>query len=250
MFGEDAAGYDAARPTYPDALVDRLVELVGPGARVIDVGTGTGKATRLLADRGMVGVGVEAHADMAAVARRHLAGHPGWRVDVADFEWWRPEPGDAPADLVTSAQAWHWVHPQVGLWRAHRLLRPDGWMAVFWNLADDRDDRPVRRAIDDVYARHAPGDHFCPTIQRDEGSPFAPTLPDAVFVGARTELFHWRQRYTTDELLALLATHSNHRVMPPERRERVLRGVAEVVDADGGTFDYPYITRLWVAHRA
>src|SRR5688572_32380678 len=78
VFGQDAAGYDAARPTYPAELVDRLVELVGAEARVIDVGTGTAKSTRLLAERGMTGVAVEPDPDMAGVAREHLASHPGW----------------------------------------------------------------------------------------------------------------------------------------------------------------------------
>ena len=246
VFGEDAAGYDDARPSYPAALVDHLVGLVGATARVIDVGTGTAKGTQLLAERGMTGVGVEADPAMAAVAERHLAPYPGWRVDVSDFEWWRPADGDAPADLVTSAQAWHWVQPQVGLWRAHRLLRPGGRLAVWWNLAD-ADDRPVRREIDAVYDEIAPGQPFCPTVGRDEGTPFDRAPDGVTFADVEHRLFDWRHRYSTGELLALLRTHSNHKVMDPDQLDRLMDAVAEVVDRDGGTFDYPYVTQLWSA---
>lgn len=248
MFGEDAAAYDDARPSYPAALIDDLVDLVGPRARMLDVGTGTAKATRLLAERGITGIGVEADPAMAAVAREHLAPFPGWRVDVSDFEWWRPSDGDAPVDLVGSAQAWHWVHPQVGLWRAHRLLRPGGHIALWWNLGEE-DTSPARLEIDAAYAEHAPGEMFSPTIDRNEGSPFDPAPADTRFVDDATRLYPWTCDYSTDELLALLRTTSHLRVLPPERCAALLDDVAGIVDRHGGTFRYPYVTRLWTARR-
>jgi len=248
VFGEDAAGYDAARPTYPDELVDRLVELVGPDARVIDVGTGTAKSTRLLAQRGMTGVAVEPDPAMAGIAREHLAPHPGWRVDVSDFEWWRPTDGDAPADLVSSSQAWHWVHPQVGLWRAHRLLRPGGWLAIFWNFSEPGDE-PVERAIAAAYDEHFPGESLFPLIAHDQRSPFEPAVDGVAFEAVAGELFHWRQHYSTADLLALIATHSHHMLMPADQRERLFASVAAAVDAHGGAFDFPYVTRLWIGRR-
>lgn len=247
MFGEDAPGYDAVRPTYPAALVDDVVAMVGASARVIEVGTGTAKATRLLAERGLTGVGVEADAAMAAVARQHLAPYPGWRVEVSDFEWWRPTDGDAPADLVSSAQAWHWVHPQVGLWRAHRLLRPGGVLAVWWNLVAP-DASPLRREIDAVYERTGAGEIFGPTIE-DEGSPFALAPSGVTFVDEAERLYPWTRTFTSGELTALLRTQSNHMLMDPGALDELLAAVAAVVDRAGGTFDYPYVTRVWTAHR-
>jgi SAM-dependent methyltransferase len=257
VFGEDAERYDRARPTYPAALIDDLVEWVGPEARVIDVGCGTGKAARLLAERGMTGVGVEAHPAMAAVAKDHLAQHPGWRVDVSDFETWTPTDGDAPADLVTAAQAWHWVHPSAGLRKAHDLLRPGGWLAMWWNLAD-ADPSELRQDIEEVYAEHAPSEPFCPSLDPSLGSPFEPRPntpgldPSAdypTFGSPITRLYRWTLRYTTAELLDLLGTHSNHRMMDPDQVDRVLDGVAEVIDRHGGSYDYPYVSRLWAAQR-
>jgi SAM-dependent methyltransferase len=250
VFGEDAERYDRARPTYPDELVDQLVAWVGAGARVVDVGCGTGKATRLLAARGMVGVGVEPHPAMAAVARRQLAEWPGWRVDDSGFEDWEPRPGDTPVDLVTCAQAWHWLDPAVRLHKAHALLRPGGWLALWWNANELDDDSPARLAINDIYARLEPGMSVLPSCgnlprpRRDE------PIPAGVGFGPHVDrVISWSQEYTTDEWIDLLQTHSNHRLLPPERLAALLDAVAEAIDAVGGIYLGRYRCVLWAAPR-
>jgi SAM-dependent methyltransferase len=251
VFGEDAVRYDRARPSYPDELVDQLVAWVGPAARVVEIGCGTGKATRLLAARGMTGVGIEAHPAMAAVAQGHVADGSGWRIDVAGFEEWEPQSGDVPADMVASAQAWHWIDPEVRLHKAHGLLRPGGWLALWWNVADESDDSPLRHAIDDVYRRWEPelgGLPSCgglPVPGRDDGIP-----PGLDFGPPVTRSIPWAHSYTTAEWLDLLQTHSNHIVLPPDRRARLLTEVGAVIDAHGGTYAARHVTSLWGAPRA
>jgi SAM-dependent methyltransferase len=73
-FDEAAGLYDRARPGYPAALFDDLVELtgIGPGSRVLEIGSGTGQATGPLAERGCRVVAVELGPRLAAVARRNL----------------------------------------------------------------------------------------------------------------------------------------------------------------------------------
>src|SRR5262245_31233344 len=250
VFGEDAERYDRARPTYPDELVDQLVAWVGADARVVDVGCGTGKATRLLAARGMVGVGVEPHPAMAAVARRHLAEWPGWRVDGSGFEDWEPRPGDAPADLVTCAQAWHWLDPGVRLHQAHALLRPGGWLALWRNANELDDDSPAHMAINHIYARPEPGMPVRPSGgHRPRPGPDEP-IPAGMGFGPHVDrVMSWSQEYTTDEWIDLLQTHSNHRLLPPERLAALLDAVAEAIDADGGIYLGRYRCVLWAARR-
>jgi len=53
-FGRVAKLYDRVRPSYPDAVIDAVLAFAGlrPGARILEIGAGTGKATMLLAERG------------------------------------------------------------------------------------------------------------------------------------------------------------------------------------------------------
>lgn len=88
-FGSAAEGYDAARPSYPPQLFDDLVDVaaIEPGERLLEIGCGTGKATRPLLERGFSVVCIELGPQLAEQARRNLAGLP-IEVHVAEFEEW------------------------------------------------------------------------------------------------------------------------------------------------------------------
>src|SRR6267378_1088723 len=89
-FNEDAELYDRARPIYPSHVFDELANLtsLGRGTRVLEIGCGTGQATRPLAERGCQVVAVELGRDLAEVARRNLAGFTDVEVINVAFEDW------------------------------------------------------------------------------------------------------------------------------------------------------------------
>jgi SAM-dependent methyltransferase len=246
VFGEDAELYDAARPSYPQQLIDDIVDLVGPDGRALDVGCGTGKAAVLLAQRGLRGVGVEPHPSMAKIARRSLDSYSQWRVDVSSFEEWPWAPGDKPFDLVTSAQAWHWLDPAVRFGKAYQVLRPGGWLARWWNRPDD-DDAPISQAIEAVYARF---NSDLPV--RGIGSRGAPDdkLPaNSGFDNPLQRGYHWTGTYTSSEWVSLMATQSNHRLLPPETLTALLAELRAVIDGHGGIYHHRYICWLRAAQR-
>jgi trans-aconitate methyltransferase len=221
-------------------LFDDLSALVPDGGRVIDVGCGTGKATVALAERIDLGVAVEPDPAMAEICARHLAPFPRWRVDLADFESW--DPGLDRSDLVTCAQAWHWLSPEIRALRAHAALTSGGWLAVWWNRTDI-DRNPLQKALEAVYSDLAPG-----MRHRVYGPE---TVPEPEwwegFGPSEVHNYRWSATYTTTQWLDLMRSTSEHRMLNEAHREHLLAGVGAVIDRDGGAFDHPYCTTLWLA---
>jgi SAM-dependent methyltransferase len=131
-FNGVAGSYDRIRPDYPHELFDDLIAIAGlvRGDHLVEVGSGTGKAALPLARRGFRITGIEPGLDLAAVARRNLAGLDT-EIIGERFEEWRARPGDEAA-LVYSATAWHWIDPAVRYRRAWEVLHPGGHLA-FWS---------------------------------------------------------------------------------------------------------------------
>ena len=71
LFDQQAERYDRCRPTYPDAVIDELLGPEPAGLAVLDVGCGTGIASRQMAERGAKVLGVEVAPRMAEIARSH-----------------------------------------------------------------------------------------------------------------------------------------------------------------------------------
>ena len=243
VFGEQAELYDRARPSYPAELIDDLVALVGRTAHVLDAAAGTGKATVMLAERGLHGVAVEADAAMARVARRNLAPHPCWRVDESDFEEWQPREDDGVFDLVTVGQAWHWIDRERGTRQAECLLRPGGWLAIF-GYDYEFVDSALRRAIDAIY------DELDPSPTARALAPPERIAPGHAFGDPIVGEYRGDRAYATAEWIALQRTQSNVRILDPEIREELLRRLAEAIDDHGGVHREHYVCRLWAASRS
>ncbi len=126
-----ARGYAQHRPSYPDAIVDWLVEAsgVGPGALVADVGCGTGILTRLLAERGLRVVGIDPNEEMLAEARA-----AGGTAEYRRAEAAATGLGEGSVALVTAAQAFHWFDVDAALAEFQRVLVAGGHAAAIWNL--------------------------------------------------------------------------------------------------------------------
>jgi SAM-dependent methyltransferase len=222
-FGSVAADYDRYRPSYPDALMDDLAAL--QPARVLDVGCGTGKAAVQLAARGLDVLGLEVDARMAAVAAEH-----GIPVEVSTFEDWADQ--GRRFDLITCAQAWHWVDPQRGPAKAVDLLQPGGSLAIFWNHADERDEMLLQLA----YQRAAPELLEPVGVEHAERQgTFAELLrAGGLFADVTTRDYRWERRYTADDWIGFVATHSDHLALPPERRAALAAELRDVIHGLGG----------------
>lgn len=135
-FGKVVDLYDRYRPGYPATLVDWIASMAAlrTRARVLDVGCGTGISARLFAERGFEVVGVDPNEGMVARARDRgltaAAGAVAYAIGRAEATG----QADHDFDLVYAAQAFHWFELESTLREWKRVLVPDGFGCVFWNL--------------------------------------------------------------------------------------------------------------------
>ena len=152
VFGEIAELYDDVRPEYPKQMVSDVLEWsqLPANARLLEIGCGTGKATRLFAPYGHKMTCVDPSPGMLEVAIRSCVEFPNIEFVEAKFEELTlPE---TPFDLVYSAQAFHWIEPSRGLNQVATALRSNGTFSLFWHTSRRR-DTPLRKALDDIYAK-------------------------------------------------------------------------------------------------
>jgi len=250
VFGEVASTYDEIRASYPDATIDRVVELTslsGP-CEILDVGCGTGILSEAFIGRSHKVLGIEPSSEMAAMARRKFAGNPNFRLHLVDFQAWSP--GRERFDLVVAGQSWHWMDPATRFADAAAALRDTGHLGLFWNTPQPL-EATLQDALDEAYAEHAPGMLGGPPGSK---AGLGGNAPDEEIEQAdRFELVEvvehqWTRRYDSQAYAKLLSTQSDHRLLNDAYRDALLGAIADVIDDIGdGTITVPYVCRAYVA---
>jgi trans-aconitate methyltransferase len=220
-FDSAAELYDRARPSYPSALIDDLVSLTGiqAGDHLLEVGCGTGKATRQLAPLGFAITCIELGPALSAVARRELSAYENVTVVNADFDTWQ---GAQRFKTVYAATSWHWLDPATRYRRAWQLLEPDGHLA-FWSAGHvvPFDGDPFFTEIQEVYDEI--GEGLPAGRQVDDPLPHFVTELEAsgCFEDIVARRYQWEVTYDADSYLRLLDTFSGHIAMAEWQRDRL-----------------------------
>jgi SAM-dependent methyltransferase len=133
--GFETAGerYERGRPEYPPEAIDWLVAELGAtaGARVLDIGAGTGKLTRPLLERGLDVIAVEPVHGMRETLRRSTP-----QADVRAGQAESLPLGRGEVDAIAAGQAFHWFASATALGEFARVLRPSGRLGLIWNRRD------------------------------------------------------------------------------------------------------------------
>ncbi|WP_412542503.1 class I SAM-dependent methyltransferase [Longispora sp. K20-0274] len=247
-FDAAADNYRLGRPDYPDRVYELLrAHGLGPDSRILEVGAGTGQATRVLLAHGATVTAVEPGHSLTALLRADLAG-PRLRVIEDAFE--HADVTDGAFDLAVCATAFHWLDRAVAVPKFARALRPGGTLAVWWTVYGDP-GRPTafRAALDALYEQHLPGARV-PT----EGTPRALRIDERVaeltatgeFGDVAVEVIRWEHRLTAVGARRLFGTFPNIRGMAEGARAEFLDAIAGLVD---GEVSDPYSTVVYLARR-
>jgi SAM-dependent methyltransferase len=256
IFDEAALLYDEVRPGYPEELFDDVVTLSGIPfeGRLLEIGCGTGQATVPFARRGYRILCIELGENMAALARRNLRLYPQAEVRTGAFEEWPLQRG--AFDLAISATAFHWLDKAIAYPKVAAALVPGGAISLFWNEHVHSDaSEDFFEAAQKIYEREAP-EIVGPEDYK--GLPRPDEVPDrtgeiqntGLFGEVITRSYQWDVPYDAETYLRVLNTYSGHRSLPADTRERLFRGIADLIDTEyGGRIVKGYLTTLYVAPR-
>jgi len=239
-FGQAASDYEKGRPSYPREAVDWLIDRTGATGAVhnaVDVGAGTGKFTTSLVAHGLAVTAVEPDPHMLS---RLSINHPSVTALNGSAEALPLE--DASVDLVTFAQAWHWVDVPAASAEAARVLRPGGALGLVWNIRDD--SVAWVAALAEVMGASAAEEYNSSTPE------VAAPLALAEFAE-----FRWENPLGREELLAMVASRSYVITMEAAARADLLLELEELLDSHPdtvglGEYRMPYVTRVSIARTA
>src|SRR3954462_10060488 len=128
-FSGRAASYAAYRPSYPDALFDFVAGLTTRHQVALDCATGNGQAAVGLAARFQNVIATDASASQIDNAVKHP--RIDYRVAAAESSGLPRQ----SVNLVTAAQALHWLDAEKFFAEARRVLVADGAIAI-WGYGD------------------------------------------------------------------------------------------------------------------
>lgn len=223
-FGSVASAYERFRPGYPAELVDQVLAYAArPVRAALEIGAGTGKATRVFAERGIAVTATDPDPAMLAELRRHVP--PSVVTLQAAFE----ELPLAPVhDLVFAAASLHWTDPEARWSRVAAMLRPGGTFASFggrMRLADPEIERAVSEARS-------------PFLADDEVPPPDGTAADAplqwpgselarsdLFTDVRQSSIERRATLSAADYTGHLSTVSAYLELPDPVRDQVLESI-------------------------
>jgi len=256
LFGSDPQNYNEIRPPYPEQIYEFLLTAgaLRTNASTLEIGAGNGLATRRLLDFGANPMTIVEPDQRFSPLLASLAA--AYEADVqviaASFEE-AALPRDH-YDLVAAATSFHWIQPSIALTKIASVLRPSGYVALWWHVFGDanRED-PFHEATKTILQ---------PLASSPSGAP--DTVPFALDTEARFREFsctgqfeqpeyaeyRWTLVLTTEQVAALYATFSHIIRLPENQRTTILDQLMEVADRQfNGRVERNVVSPVYLARR-
>jgi SAM-dependent methyltransferase len=249
VFDQIADAYKAARPDYPEALVEDVVSFaeLKPRDEILEIGCGAGQATKGFAKRGFPILAIDPGPKLLAGARESLARFNNVEFLESTFEAWPASQGKFR--LIIAAQSWHWVSPEVRFVKAAAALSPNGSLAVFGHVPVGMPASLVAR-FREIYLRHTGKWGLPPEAWYLPDGPFKRWFDESGLFGpVEHRSYSWKWRHTTSSYANFLRTKSEHQMQESAKREEMLGEIGRAIDEHGGEVTLDYETHLYIARR-
>ena len=257
-FDEVVATYNRIRPDYPDKLFSDVFDYVGTAGckKVIEIGAGTGKATKPFLDAGYDVTAIEIGANMADFLEKEFLQYEKFEVLNEPFEDTRLE--NSKYDLIYAATAFHWIKAEIGCPKSFQLLKTGGVFALFRYNAVPDDDGDLHEEIQAVYEKYYHKPYTKPTIKaRDEyekpseivkGFGFD-DLTKFGFADVTIKLYDSVWTFSAEDYMSLLDTYPTHQSLKDSDRMSLYAGIKDAILRHGGKINIDYVFQLYMGRK-
>lgn len=254
-----AEAYHQVRPRYPQALIDRVIDIAQLSAEstVLEVGCGPAIATPAFAALGCSMVCVEPNPDFYRLAQQTCQAYPNVEIQNCSFEEWELEP--EKFDAVLAASSFHWIPPEIGYPKAAAALRPEGALILLWNK-ELQPRYEVYQQLSEVYQTHAPALNRAyedSTTQAAILDQLGQMALSAKHNSEGTESGYFKDIvsghlevgvvYSVDQYLLLLNTYSPHLKLEAQQKQHLFAGLRQVLEQNGDTIELSYVSAFHIA---
>lgn len=244
-FDESADYYDQFRPGYPDQLIRELVSRgeLNQNSRILEVGAGSGKATRQFVEMGLRLTCIEPGEKLARIGAERFKGQA--EFIISRFEDW-----SGPSnyyDLIFSAQAFHWVPKPLGYSKCYELLRPGGCIGLFWNFYLESSSA-LDAELKELFQQY-------PLAYLDSKAELAERIDQhrrsiqesGFFDEVEVVEFPWTEVMTAGEYVGFIKTGNGYLTLEPEQQREAETKVRRKIENHGGTVLRSYVCTLFLA---
>jgi uncharacterized glyoxalase superfamily protein PhnB/SAM-dependent methyltransferase len=249
-FNEDVENYDKWRPTYCEELFKDICAYsqIGQGNKAIEVGIGTGQATKPFLDTGCDLTAIELGKNLAEYSRLKFRDYQNLKVFNTAFEQF--ECPDDSVDLIYSATAFHWIPIEIGYSKARHLLKTGGTLALFWNrpyAARENDD--LHQQIQGIYQKYRPSNTKPIENDTERYNNITKNIQAYGFRDVVLKLYHSTRRFSSADYISLLNTYSDHRSMPPTTKALLEDEIKEAILQSGDVLNVYDTVDLYLARK-
>lgn len=245
--------YDRARPRYPKALIQRVVEVaqLSPGSKILEVGCGPGVATVDFARLGYAIDAIEPNPEFCRLAEQYCADYPQVKIIPQSFEEWQVEP--RRFQIVLAANAWHWISSDIKYSKASEALQNKGALVLLWNLSLEPSFE-VYQVLNEVYQQFAPS--IAPKYEGKETQEeilrgLGKLVGDSgLFESPVTESIPCERVYEVERYLEFLSSGSQYIALDAPTREALSAGLKDAINQQfGGKIQLFNLAAYQIAHK-
>lgn len=232
-YSDSTRAYRWARPTYPEALIDRVVaqSQMKDSASVLEIGCGPGIATAAFAQRGFRIRGIEPSAAACELARQACEGY-GDRVTIHNTTFEDYSLNNQQFDAVLAATSFHWISPEIACKKSAAALKPSGSLILLWATPPQPSEKICQYLIPiyEQYELSELGQERRRTQDdyQNNFEMFAKAVSESGFFQTTSVAIQKQHSiYSIEKYLALLSTLSPYIALEAQRRDDLFVAIAQ-----------------------